>query len=766
MPTFALSPGSYLRENDISIRVSPIATSISALVLASDKGSLDLFFSSSNTNFLAQYGNPDTKLGFGHHSALAFLTVGTNLWSTRVVNGAQWANLTYVTDREGPLSKHNTPIPGTVGLTNDFNNGAPDVQGIIFDGPFITNNTVNVEVVVTGEIHGLPVNADLIASVPFNTTSDQTLLDLANAIHSTLNSVATGAIVNVMPATVVNGSNNRIVRLFSPLNVQVAIINVDVTGGTTQANGSVEDLKLFDVLGVDPGSWANNIGVQIAAIDKGIPQILQISFSNMLMANNVVNMSINGNALPTVPYNSNNDQTLDDIATAIVTYLGTGSTAAPVVIGGGNNNDRQIIVTAPDATADIIINNVIVSGGTNQVSATITQIVDRIPPDNTFLFNVYDITKSVVAPVEQFTVSLAMQNDGYGAQQNIMYAVNQGPNSSKYIRIYQPEWSQDVILKNTQIQITLLTYGYNGLAPTANNYMAGSSINGAIVNGGWALFSDREAVDIRILINGGVTIPAVQKYMTQLALTRQDCIAILDMPSNFQSPQKALNYRRNTLNINSSYAAIYTPDLYIQDTFTNSQFYVPPSGYMAAIYAYTDKNAATWFAPAGLNRANLSTQILGLRFTYNQGDRDLMYPAQINFIRNMPGIGYPVWAAVTLQSAASALSNINVRRLMIYMEISILNYLIYEVFEPNDDFTRQAIVDTVTQFANPIMHKRGLLDFMVVSDKRNNSASDEDQGILNVEFLVKPTIPAVFLLLTSTITSTSASFSELVVSGA
>lgn len=755
MPTFAVSQGVYLQERDLTVRVNGIATSIAAMVFASDKGSTERFFISDRTNFLSQFGNPNTKISYGHHSALAFLLEGRSLWCARVINGAEFASLTYVTNREGSLSLTNTPIPSTVGLQKDYTYGAREVQAIIFDGAFVASNTVSVEVVVTGIVGNTPVNADIIAEVEYTTSSDNTLALLRTELATQIGTVAPGSVIEVMPASTVNGSNNRIIRIFSPLNVQLAVINVTVTLGISQPSATVEDLKLFDVVGVNPGSWVNNVGVRVASIDTGLPQRLKISFSNALVTGNSVVVTINGTNLSAIPFNTSNDQTLLDIATAIQTYLGGNSLAEPILIGGGTGNDREISVIAPDATADIIINNVVVTGGASQAVSTITQVVQRIPPDGTFLFEVYDISSSVTVPVEKFTVSMGLQLDGYGAQQNIAEVINKGPKRSKYIRIFQPDWSHDVVLKNTQTQITLLTYGFNGFTPTANNYI-----------NSWNLFNDRERVDIRMMVNCGVAIPAVQKEMTRIAASRQDCIAILDMPSDMQSPQDAVDYRNNLLNVNSSYAAIYTPDLYIQDTFSDRQFFIPPSGYMAAIYARTDRVTATWFAPAGLNRADLSTVILGLRYDYNLGDRDLMYPAQINYIVNMPGKGYPVWSAETLQSKASALSNINVRRLLIYMEISILNTLIYSVFEPNDSFTRQSIVDQATQFALPIKYQRGLKDFLVVSDTRNNSSNDEDEGVLNVEFLIKPIIPVKWIKLLTSITRSNASFTELLMKAA
>ena len=102
------------------------------------------------------------------------------------------------------------------------------------------------------------------------------------------------------------------------------------------------------------------------------------------------------------------------------------------------------------------------------------------------------------------------------------------------------------------------------------------------------------------------------------------------------------------------------------------------------------------------------------------------------------------------------------RRLLIFTEISIADAVIYEVFEPDDDFTRQTIVNVATNFLQPIKNARGLIDFSVVSGTINNSSADIDQGILNVEVLVKPQIPAKFIQILTAITNTGANFQEYI----
>ena len=88
-------------------------------------------------------------------------------------------------------------------------------------------------------------------------------------------------------------------------------------------------------------------------------------------------------------------------------------------------------------------------------------------------------------------------------------------------------------------------------------------------------------------------------------------------------------------------------------------------------------------------RGNL--RVLGVRHIYNQGDRDALVESQINPIRVIEGIGISIWGADTMQTMQSALSNVNVRRLMIYLETALSQTALYSVFDPNDEVLRSKL---------------------------------------------------------------------------
>lgn len=380
----------------------------------------------------------------------------------------------------------------------------------------------------------------------------------------------------------------------------------------------------------------------------------------------------------------------------------------------------------------------------NTLSVEVKPITNR--ETNEFVVQVY--LEGSTFPAERFIVTIHNQIDGYGVQSQIEEVINR---KSSYIRVLlnreHPLYAQskDINIINTILPLQQLGYGRNGSFATENArtsaIIGGYSATG--VRGGWELYTDVEEIDVTILINGGYTTPSIQRRLDQIAQGRMDAFAVLDMPANVQgntqtSMPSEVAYRRNDLLINSCYSAIYSPNLHITDPYNGIDLYVPPSGHVAGAFALTDRVAATWFAPAGIRRGTLPVN--GASCNYNQGIRDAFADHQVNPIRTMKGYGIVIWAADTLQSYPSALSNIGVRRLVSWLEKSISDFLITAVFDPNDAMLRASLTAEVDSFLGPIRSARGLDNYQVVCNDSNNPPSSVANGDLILDVYVDPTV--------------------------
>jgi phage tail sheath protein FI len=355
----------------------------------------------------------------------------------------------------------------------------------------------------------------------------------------------------------------------------------------------------------------------------------------------------------------------------------------------------------------------------------------------------YDYTGPRNVPVESFLVSRRLgEINGNGQPLFVEEVINR---NSKYIKVKNNPYCAEMPIVASPFEF--LAGGIDGQRVTLDQ-----------VANGWDLYEDGDVVDVNILINAGYASPIVQRKMVEVAELRQDALAVLDVPFADFEIANAVNYRRNTLNINSSYGAMYGPWLQIRDTFNNKKLYVPASGHVAAAYAKTDSDRALWFAPAGLARGQL--KVLGVKKKYNQGARDALDRAQINAVRFMPGRGYVIWGQNTLQTFSSSTENVNVRRLVNFIKKSIATAATVGVFDPNDEFLRLSLRSISESFLKPIKNGRGLYAYDVVCDERNNKPDIIANGDIILDVFADPVIPAKRIHLTAHVQPTGTYFNE------
>ena len=207
----------------------------------------------------------------------------------------------------------------------------------------------------------------------------------------------------------------------------------------------------------------------------------------------------------------------------------------------------------------------------------------------------------------------------------------------------------------------------------------------------------------------------------------------------------------------TSYAATYWPWVRVIDPGTGKQVWIPASTLIPGVYAYNDRVAAPWFAPAGINRGGLST-VLKAKVKLTQGNRDELYENNINPIATFPKTGISVFGQKTLQKGASALDRVNVRRLMIELKSYITQIADTLVFEQNTIATRNNFLSRVNPYLEAIQQKQGLYAFRVIMDESNNTPDVIDRNQLIGQIYVQPSRTAEFIALDFILLPTGAQF--------
>ena len=208
---------------------------------------------------------------------------------------------------------------------------------------------------------------------------------------------------------------------------------------------------------------------------------------------------------------------------------------------------------------------------------------------------------------------------------------------------------------------------------------------------------------------------------------------------------------------NTSYAASYWPWLQVIEPNSGQLVWIPASALIPSVYAFNDSVSEPWFAPAGINRGGLD-QVVRPEVKLTQAQRDSLYSGKVNPIASFPATGVVVYGQKTLQTKASALDRVNVRRLLIALKNYISDTAQTLVFEQNTIATRNAFISQVNPYLETVQQNQGLYAFKVIMDESNNSADVIDRNQMIGQIYIQPTKTAEFIYLDFNILPTGATF--------
>ncbi len=321
--------------------------------------------------------------------------------------------------------------------------------------------------------------------------------------------------------------------------------------------------------------------------------------------------------------------------------------------------------------------------------------------------------------------------------------------------------------------------------PTVFNFVAG--VNGFYDNGGGkcyvylmgaqdtsisirenqadklGLYAFDDVDDMALMVAPGL-MPHQQKEMLELCEIRKDRFALLDGPlvsdGSMDIPAS-----------NKGYGAIYVPWVKVTKPswFTGNQdhlkvtgpnrrkliktekneLFVPPSGHMAGIFARVDTERGVHKAPAN----EICMGITGLSQNINRLEQGQYNDRGINVIRIFKDRGIRVWGARTLGTMSDASwKYINVRRLFIMVEQSIMIGSQWAVFEPNDHTLWKKLTRDVRAYLLRVWRSGALFGqtpeeaFYVKCDDETNPRYLIDAGQVNVQIGICPVKPAEFVI--------------------
>ncbi|MFJ4245038.1 phage tail sheath family protein [Streptomyces iakyrus] len=258
--------------------------------------------------------------------------------------------------------------------------------------------------------------------------------------------------------------------------------------------------------------------------------------------------------------------------------------------------------------------------------------------------------------------------------------------------------------------------------------------------------------DFSLLAVPGIGTPAMMNAGMAYCANRplRDVFYIGETRREDITPEQAAVFRRG-LTAPNSYGALYFPWVKALDPTGQSRdpIMLPPSGYIAGVYARIDASRGVWKAPAG-TEASLNG-VVGVATELSDVQHGTLNPINVDVIRRFPQAGVVVFGARTVSSDPQW-QYVPVRRTAIMLRVSIYYGIQWAVFEPNDEPLWSQLRLSIGSFMTTL-YRQGAFQgasasqaFFVKCDEETTTQTDIDNGVVNVLVGFAPLKPAEFVV--------------------
>lgn len=770
-----------------------------AIVIPAKKGPINVPVLVTGENDLLNRFTPDgtIKVGYNiaYYSALTVLQQTNSLWTIRVANGALYGGA-FVNQA------------GTTGVTYmNVNETSPEVPEIKFSVTNIVDgsNEVMVADLVGGtpaDLNGRTINILGAGQITYGVTAvNGATLTLDAAIVADVSFVGSGT------GTV---AANDYISFDADYGIGGLSANVEATNLVSMDGLPVTtaDLvgRVITFVHDSTFTFTRNVSSAVGStltLDSASPSVtsqtgmgyrgtpeMTATVSDIAEGSETATLS---NILPVhVAIEAFNAKTIEieadmtDASVLVISSTVSGASGAEITLDAGVNNPSLIDSStgeAPyaEATADgfldpsaneqpegdlvnfdpasfySVMQLFAINEGDWSKDVRVEILTEGVKNPDTFTINVYT-KNNTVRPEETFVCSRDSEaRDGFG--RNIF--VDVALQASNYINAKSNEvidkavLPRETVTRDIEGNITSRNFikfvgGDDGDAVTSSNMIAAAE-----------LMDNKNNYPLAVFLDGGWAAADYQRKLVQICEDRDDSFAVLSIPYEVEmNPvtyvQDIVEYRRDTLNVNSSFGGIYSSHVKITDKYNNREIFIAPDGFAAAAINLSASNYEIWYPPAGFARGRMYVNDVHIKFT--DGDLDYLADVGVNQIRFAPGKGVAIWGQLTLALIPNAFDRINIRLLLNYIKPAISAYLEHYLFELNTEAVRAAIKTTIHSYLSGIHARDGISAYDCICDNTNNSNEDEVNNTLNVDVYIKPVYSIEFINFTTVINNNAVSF--------
>ncbi len=737
-----LHPGVYVQEVPSAVRpIQAVSTSTAAFIGIADKGPLpgtilptgraaQPVLVTSFTDYLRQFG------GFRQDSFLTYAVQnffdngGHRLYIVRVADSTAKSATGTVT----PPIQFRATHPGTWSSLLRY-----DITPVPPVSPSTPSDKFNLTVRAIG-----------MASTDFlHQFTDMTMASAQATINAS-KYVQLAALTRFPPS----GSNLTLGEGTDGSGATPAAATLGFTGGSITVNAHY------------PGVWAQAANGNLTVSVESATDTLAADFNLIVkLAGKVVERFSNLTFIPpSGPVPQNYGRTVVNARSQYIVFP-TDFSARPTVVAdvaflGGSDGTGGTQATGPVPIAISAVNQ---GAWGNKIKVTITGSSDN-DPDNFKLSIFYEDNPSPVETFDRLTYqgSPTLQPNATNPAEYALTLVN---SRSEYIAI--TEDFNTVPTKDSPP--SSLQGGNDGPTGSTVDYIGQPAADNTVT--GTGLHALDKITDVNLIAIPGQGDSTIVTKGLEYCLNRplNDCFFIGDIgivdpraarrddatPSVFKLDDVIAFARSGITNKTAGqYGAIYYPWIWAADpiigTGRNPRILLPPSSFVAGIYARIDNSRGVFKAPAG-QEAGVSDALL-LVTAVSDTEQDRLNPINVNVIRTVPGSGIVVWGTRTIGSDASW-RYIPVRRMAIFLRVSIYYGIQWAVFEPNDEPLWASLRLNIrsfmlTQFrAGAFQGSKPDDAFFVKCDSNTTTQQDIDNGVVNILVGFAPLKPAEFVVL-------------------
>lgn len=280
---------------------------------------------------------------------------------------------------------------------------------------------------------------------------------------------------------------------------------------------------------------------------------------------------------------------------------------------------------------------------------------------------------------------------------------------------------------------------YNGLNAQLNLPSTAITTDYYAFLAGYRVFANPQDVEINLFATPGID------WYNNTLLTEEaidviedtddgrggDALYIMASPSDMDATELAEEFAATE--INSSYACTYAPWVMYYDTSNSRYLNLPVTKDVVRNMASTDNKSYPWYAPAGMERGNVTCIRAAYKTTL--ADEDTLYENRINPVKTFGQDGVKIWGNKTAYNVDSPLNRVNVRRLMIRVKKLVTEASRNLIFTQYDDTLDSQFRSLIDPILSDVKSNRGISDYRIMTEVTSET---KDAHMLPSRILVKP----------------------------